>query len=404
MKDPPDEARKLFNFEAEKPTTPASHALYIRRRLPSVSGKLRLLNKQNHKPSAQTNMENTRVNPEYYRGCMLGAAVADNTDGLMQLALFTAEGLLRATHRAKMHGSNGTIVEILHESYRRWLGTRSSAPHMPESLPANDGWLICREEMYAAQREAAVTAEALRADRPGDIGNPVNAAADYEGVLRIFPVGLMFPGHPDLAFRIGMEATALTHGAREAFLTGGFLAAFVSALAGGMAIAQAVEAGLRELAVYRGSQGVQAAVEAGLYLVDELAAVAPEQVDDTLARYFACMGEASAAARVVAYGLASVLTHPFDYVSAVNLARRYPAAVPPTAPAASQSGNASDAAAMTAGLVCGLKLGVTALPHDALDLLYNGELVAQVADDLLTGIRGGIYIVDREWLKKYPGW
>jgi hypothetical protein len=59
---------------------------------------------------------------------------------------------------------------------------------------------------------------------------------------------------------------------------------------------------------------------------------------------------------------------------------------------------------MTAGLVCGLKLGVTALPHDALDLLYNGELVAQVADDLLTGIRGGIYIVDREWLKKYPGW
>lgn len=40
-----------------------------------------------------------------------------------QMTLFTAEGLLRARHRAMLKGIGGAINSIGHHSYLRWLHT-----------------------------------------------------------------------------------------------------------------------------------------------------------------------------------------------------------------------------------------------------------------------------------------
>lgn len=354
-------------------------------------------------------MENTRVNSEFYIGCMLGAAIGNSMggccrsgkvapgftsslhfDGLMQLALFTAEGLLRATHRAKMHGTNGTFAEIIYESYQRWLKTQSVDYSDLTALPKNDGWLLRRSEMYYKGVPLDYTPAVLKSNIPGEIGKPVNHYTDYEGFLRVFPIGLMFPGDPKLSFRVASEATALTHGGAEAYLSGGFYAALISALASGMVFTQAVETALDVLGSYPGADIVRIAVTDILYLIDELNETPEEEIEAAIMRFIEKIEDPSSAPQVLAFGLLCVLRNPDDYKSAVLQAVRYKAA--------------PHAVGMLAGSVSGLKLGETVLPDEWQVNLKHRDIVIQVAEDLLTGIKGGIFIVDREWLSKYPGW
>jgi|SRR5690554_1717542 len=95
---------------------------------------------------------------EKYRGCLIGGAIGDTLgapiefmsldiikstyrkNGVQdyvefrnnfgeftndtQMTLFTAEGLLRAYHRASLKGIEGALNTITHHSYLRWLHTQ----------------------------------------------------------------------------------------------------------------------------------------------------------------------------------------------------------------------------------------------------------------------------------------
>lgn len=354
-------------------------------------------------------MENTRINSEFYAGCMLGATIGNSIGencqrggeidgnmsslqigGLMQLALFTAEGLLRATHRAKMHGTNGTFAEIIYESYQRWLKTQSVDFDKLGELPKNDGWLIRRREMYHKDASLLHTPGILKSNIPGEIGRPINYNTDYEGFLRVFPVGLMFPGDPKLSFRVASEATALTHGAAESYLSGGFFAALVSAMAGGMIFTQAIETALEVLGSYPGADTIRTAITDVLYLIDDLKDMPAKEAESFTTRFVQKIEEPLSAPQVLAFGLFCVLRNPDSYKDAIKQVAQYTAA--------------PYAVGMLAGSISGLKLGETSLPEEWLVNLMHRDIVIQVAEDLLTGIKGEIFVVDREWLTKYPGW
>lgn len=354
-------------------------------------------------------MENGRIGSEFYIGCMLGAAAGNSMgnccrqgqmppgftsslhfDGLMQLALFTAEGLLRATHRAKMHGSNGTFAEIIYESYQRWLKTQRVDYNDLIELPKNDGWLMRRNEMYYKGVPLKYTTEILKKNKPGEIAKPLNRLVDYEAILRVFPVGLMFAGDAKIAFQVGAEIGALTHGGAEAYLSAGFYAALISELANGAVITQAVESAMGLLDASAAAAIIRSAITDILYLCDELAEAENEQQAQMIADFIKKIEHPEAASQVLAFGLFCVLRNTGNFKECVLQAVAYP--------------EAPHATGMLAGSLSGLILGETALPEEWVSSLKHRDIVIQVAEDLLIGIKGGIFIIDREWVAKYPGW
>ncbi|MEG1522599.1 MAG: ADP-ribosylglycohydrolase family protein [Bacteroidales bacterium] len=354
-------------------------------------------------------MENARIGSEFYIGCMLGAALGNSMgsccrqgkmapgftsslhfEGLMQLAIFTAEGLLRATHRAKMHGTNGTFSEIVYESYQRWLKTQTFDYNDLVELPKNDGWLMRRSEMYYKGVPLKHTIGVLRKNKPGEIGKPINRLTDYEGLLRVFPVGLMFPGDAKLAFQVGAEICALTHGAPEAYVSAGFYAALIAELAKGALLPQAIESAMDLLDASEGAAKVRTAIIDILYLKDEVAEAEDSEKQGLIANYLKQNESAEAATQLLAFGLFCVLQNPDNYKECVLQAVRYK--------------EAPHAAGMLAGSLSGLIHGETQLPEEWIANLKHRDIVIQIAEDLLTGIKGGIFIVDREWVAKYPGW
>lgn len=354
-------------------------------------------------------MDHTRTESDYYIGCMLGAAVGNamgnccrqekalthftaplHFDGLMQLALFTGEGLLRATHRAKMHGSNGTFAELLYESYQRWLRIQSVSYNDLVEIPENDGWLVRRSEMYYRGLPLIHTLKALKENKPGEIGHPSTDYADYEGMLRVIPVGLMFPGDEQVAFMVGAEACVLTHGTPDAYLSAGVYASLISRLADGDTLSAAVERSLEILSGHADSDRVRTAITDALYFLDDLKEMEEKDLPDAIDRFLMNLNASEAAPDLLTVGLLGAMLYPDDYKKAVLFGVRYK--------------SAPHAAGMLAGSLCGLIKGENALLEEWLINLKHKDIVIQVAEDLLTGIKGGIFIVDREWVNKYPGW
>ncbi|MDO5570060.1 MAG: ADP-ribosylglycohydrolase family protein [Bacteroidales bacterium] len=172
-------------------------------------------------------MENPSIGCDKNLSSLLGMAIGENvainretkikneSEGFVfgvhsQLSIFTAEGLLRATHRAKMHGTNGTFAEIVYESYKRWLNVALYSEN--QSVPLNDGWLIKEKVFYNKTILLKHVAEVLKQDKSGDLDSPINNYSDAEVLPSMVSVGLFFKEDYKLAFKVAQEICALTHG------------------------------------------------------------------------------------------------------------------------------------------------------------------------------------------------
>lgn len=354
-------------------------------------------------------MATDREEKTSYEGCLLGAALGNalgvqsidkknaatlsetlRFNGLMQITLFTAEGLLRAMHRAKLHGSNGTFAELIHESYMRWLRTQSVDFEDVIQLPDHDGWLIRRRELYHKTHALPHTVESLKSGKTGDLFKSNNTYSDAEGLVRVFPVGLMFPGDEKLSFHLGAEVCALTHGGRDIQLAAGFYAALIAALVEGLLLPEGISRALAELEKWSGHEKVRTAVVDALYFLEETWEESSEEKQTSLMQFEKRLEQSSEDTGFLSYALCCMLSFQDDVEKGVKSAIGYQ-----KAPAAM---------GMFVGSVLGLINGESGIPAEWASRLKYRDIILQVADDLLTGIKGDIYTTNREWADKYPGY
>ena len=181
------------------------------------------------------------------RGCMLGGAVGDalgapiefmsktvilqkyGKDGVQdyvefadgtgaitddtQMALFTAEGILRAYIRGHEKGicSPASVVKF---AYQRWLKTQGYTPNVSEDF-LNSGWLIKEKQLFSSRAPGMTCLSALEE-------NNLHAKNNSKGcgtVMRLAPVGLFFD--PESAYKYGCEFSAITHGHPTGITAGG---------------------------------------------------------------------------------------------------------------------------------------------------------------------------------------
>lgn len=304
-----------------------------------------------------------------------------------QMTLFTAEALLRACHRANLKGISGALTSIGHMSYLRWLLTQGEPvnPAVKYYNEIESGWLIKQKVLHRKRAPGNTCISALRSGIMGTIDSPVNNSKGCGTIMRMAPVGLMFPGDNESAFNDGCELAAITHGHPSGYLSASFFASVIADLAVGKILREAVENAIQILLKWPHNEETLAAVNKALVLYEEMKRGSKKIMN----RLSSSLGEGWIAEEALSISLFTSLVFENDFRNGVLFSVNH-------------SGD-SDSTGSITGNILGLINGLDSIPGEWILNLEGNELVKEVAEDLHTGVKGNIFERDEEWWRKYPG-
>lgn len=294
-----------------------------------------------------------------------------------QMAIFTVEALLRLTP-ADLHSPQpeAVLLPALHDSYLRWLRTQDS--YYDER--AANGWLLAQPGLFARRAPGNTCLSALRSGQAGSLARPLNHSKGCGGIMRVASLGLAFAAEPALAFRLGAESAALTHGHPSGSLSAGFLAAVLALVIQGVTLDEAIQRALALLAAYPGQAETHAAVQAALQLYANQPP-SPEAIET--------LGGAWVGEETLAISLYCALHFSGDFRGGVLAA-------------ANHSGDCDSTAAVTGNLL-GAMLGIEAIPVAWQAQVELGYILNRLSADLHTQLnRPPQAPLDADWLAKYP--
>ncbi len=303
-----------------------------------------------------------------------------------QMALFTAEGLIRGWVRGCFRGITSYTGVTAH-AYLRWLQTQGERPgcHMPGT--DEPGWLFQQRSLHSRRAPGNTCLAALRAMKR--LGEPArNDSKGCGGVMRVAPVGLFawrLDQPPEGAFRLGAELAALTHGHPTGALTAGVLAVLIQALTDGASLSEALATAKPLLRAEPGFEETLDAIETA-----EALAESPLPPEEAIAR----LGEGWVAEEALAISLYCALVAR-DFRQGVILAVNH-------------DGD-SDSTGVITGNLLGTIHGVKAIPAEWLEPLELREVITELAQDLYSfkdwaiGEYSDNAELNRQIWRKYPG-
>jgi ADP-ribosylglycohydrolase len=180
-------------------------------------------------------------------------AITDDT----QMTLFTAEGLLREYRRTRGTGMRPDYACSVYQAYLRWLHTQGETSRDPDFHGCLDGGLMEIPELNHRRAPGSTCLSALRDGRMGTVHHQVNTNKGCGGVMRVAPVGLFCNCLPEvedesecarLAFDMGCEVAAITHGHPLGYLPAGFFSALICNLVSGISLEKAISEAMSILA------------------------------------------------------------------------------------------------------------------------------------------------------------
>lgn len=304
-----------------------------------------------------------------------------------QMALFTAEGLIRAWVRGQ--GMDITsYLGVVANAYLRWLSTQGERPvHDVALVPGEPGWLFQQRELHNRRAPGVTCLSALRAMRR--LGQPAsNDSKGCGGVMRMAPAGLFAARAASQeplrqAFALGAELAALTHGHPTGALAAGVLAALTLALAGGGSSLTASLAAVKPLLC------TEARHEETLHALEAAEALAGSCLPAE--RAIAQLGEGWVAEEALGIAVyCALVARDFEHgvVLAVN-----------------HDGDSDSTGAITGNLL-GALLGEDAIPAAWLGPLELRPVITELADDLYACTDwpiGTDQALSERVSRKYPG-
>ena len=289
-------------------------------------------------------------------------AITDDT----QMALFTAEGILRAYVRGCEKGicDPASVVKF---AYQRWLKTQGYTQTVPEDF-INSGWLIKEKQLFSSRAPGMTCLSALEE-------NTLHAQNNSKGcgtVMRLAPVGLFLD--PESAYQYGCEFSAITHGHPTGITAGGAFAMLISYLRYGKSLAAALEL-----------------VENHLKNIPDAAETLGAIRKARTAQNIAELGEGWVAEEALAIGIFCALRHTWNFkagvLEAINI-----------------TGD-SDSTGCIAGHILGVLNGENAIPEKWHKNLREYNIVSRIADDIHTRFEeNSAGHVSENWWQKYPGY
>ncbi len=277
------------------------------------------------------------------------ARITDDT----QMTLFTAEGLINSI---KTTGNKAPWdINIVYNSYLNWYITQTE--EFSEKYNGNS-FLMSLPELYSPVGPGRNCLESLKNRIPGYIDSPVNDSHGCGGVMRVAPAGLIYED-AEIAFRVGAECAALTHGAPEAYLPAGVFSASISELMKGKALYEAFESAMLLLKSYSGYEKTYA-------LLDKAISLSETDVDHREA--IESLGFGFTGDEALAISLYCVLKNPYNLKNALIMAVNH-------------SGD-SDSTGAISGNILGASIGLETIPQEWISSLELKDEIVNIASNL----------------------
>jgi ADP-ribosylglycohydrolase len=307
------------------------------------------------------------------KGCLRLAVSAKTNTGLFsdatQMTLFTTDGILWASLSAGDEGVNYT--EYVFYAYQLWLYTQTKTIAGGEyswlfdklSNPYKSK-LIKTKGLYQSRFHDPVNVKELSKMRNlkyGKLTSPVNRFYDSGAVKRVLPAGLFFNYDTEIAFRAGVDFSAITHGSPVSYLSAGVYSAVIAELINGENIDDAIEKASQILKTYRNHHEVSLVIDKVQNSLED-DSIAPMDV----IKY---IGMEDNAAQVLGISLFCAALFEDNYANAIRLA-------------ANQDGLSDVCAAMTGGLL-GAYHGAGFIPKKWVLKLSHLRLVEDIAISLV---------------------
>lgn len=304
-------------------------------------------------------------------------AITDDT----QMALFTAEGCIRAERRWRDRGLCH-VPTVVQGAYLRWLLTQGASIELVQRIGGLEtnppsGWLVKQQVLHANRAPGNTCLSGLRAGR-------LRAENDSKGcgtVMRIAPAGLSIPD----PWTAGYELAEITHGHPTAKVASAALAVIIAELRDGKSLAEALGAvdpilrGLPEAAETR--RALESARERAEGDLAPGGSPSAESVE--------ALGAGWIAEEALAIAVYCALVAD-DFRSGVLLAVNH--------------GGDSDSTGAIAGNLLGTLLGVEAIPEGWLADLEARDLIDDVALDLAAMLGIGPAQERIQDYERYPTW
>jgi ADP-ribosylglycohydrolase len=323
--------------------------------------------------------------PEDVEGTRVHGRITDDT----QMALFTVEGLIRASVRQDR--GLGFTVAVLHHAYDRWLDTQLQSGPDGE----RDGWLVNERWLYSRRAPGNTCLSALEAARGGGRrierfgAQATNTSKGCGGVMRSAPFGLVPPWvwPPDWQLDAAAEAAGYTHGHPTGRLASGALAVLIGAILRGRDLPSAIDEVANQLTGRVGAAEVH----------DAIARATEAARRGTGPQHLESLGGGWVAEEALAMAIYCALVHPGpdQVLDALALS-------------VTHSGD-SDSTGAICGNILGALHGETALPPELAFEVEGRETILTLADDFIYEFTAGDrlhgdYGPSTRWTDRYPGW
>lgn len=379
----------------------------------------------------------TQVNPDQIRGCLLGGAagnalgysvvfmneeeiaknfgesgiteyqiprkggkamISDDT----QMTLFTANGLLVADTKAKIGGIQVWPRSYVAMAYQDWLRTqemsydeyRNSMEELETSGKHSISWLSDVPELYSRRLPGNTCLSALKIRKNAEYfaedytKDTVNNSKGCGGVMRIAPLGLTF--HKMNTLRLDGEAAqiaAITHGNSLGYMPAAILTHIINRI-----VFPKEQLSLKEIVV----EAITRAMElfAGDEHLNELAdiidlAITLSENEESDQDNIRKIGEGWVAEETLAIAIYCALRHQDDFSAGII--------------AAVNHAGDSDSTGAIAGNILGALLGFDAIEEKWKKDLELYDVIMEMADDLCLWIQMSdkSSYDDPEWKRKY---
>lgn len=147
-----------------------------------------------------------------------------------QMTLFTMEGVYLWRDKLKKGRDGAQLKNTLFEAYRDWLFTQENSGERKEMHKACTR-LYQLPSMHRRMAPGFTCISSLRSKKAGSICNSYNESKGNGGVMRVAPIGFMFPRESasmEYIMQLGAESAALTHGHPLGFISAAMMAGLIN--------------------------------------------------------------------------------------------------------------------------------------------------------------------------------
>lgn len=291
------------------------------------------------------------------------AVFSDDT----QMTLFTANGLLLAATSQGLELHSDAWIRGIAYGYKQWFRTQSFHSRKSEN-ESSDCWLMQIPRLHTLRAPGNTCLSAIAGGCWGNPDQPMNNSKGCGGVMRVAPIGLLFPWDEDLILkldRLGAEAAALTHGHEMGFIPAAMLVHIVHVLARGNA-SSVEEAVVQAMDAMRILFPNAMHLSSFLSLIQRALDLAKSDMADLHAIHN--LGEGWVGDEALAIAVYCAVKHQDDFDRALIASVNH-------------KGDSDSTGAIT-GNILGSLVGVKGIPQKYMDHLELLDVITQIGNDL----------------------